>query len=760
MTPAEERQIIQQAAELARNGKADEAEQVLARAARNHPASEQLVRTLVDLRLQMGRGREAVEVLRKAIDAQPQNLTFLTMMAQLLMNADPAGAEQAVRAALGYRPNSPELICMLGDALLRQRRAEDALTAYRHAVTGSPRLVFPYIRLGEALRMLRRFDESISVLRTAAGVDANSPEVQHALGVSLAESGKADEAETAFRQAIRVQPKYISGYGSLGRLLHFQRRFAEAEQVYRDALKEQANHPLVHLSLGHLMLDQNRRADAEAEYRAAIAADPRFVPAVVSLSSLLVVGNRFMEAIGAANHAVQVAPNSADALQALGTGLHAIGQAREAVKRLSRAWQLGGNPATGSNLLQALNYVEDAAPREVLEAHEGWARRHADPVSPQFEHNNSRETGRKLKIGYVSPDFRAHAVSYFIESILASHDREQFDVYCYASVSAPDEVTERLKSRVGHWVDISRMNDVQAARQIHADGIDILVDLAGHTNGNRLGIFTARPAPVQVTYLGYPNTTGMAAMGYRITDAHADPVGTAEQFSSEKLVRLPRTAWCYRPPEDAPDVGELPAAKNGFVTFGSFNRLAKLSAKTLECWCKTLAAVPGSKLLFKSGGLNEPATENAVRDAFKRQGIDGDRLVLVGFDATPREHLERYNQIDIALDCFPYHGTTTTCEAMWMGVPSVVLVGQTHVSRVGLSLLANVGLPEFATDSVEKYVGAAAAAAGDVAKLAELRRGMRDRLRGSPIMDAAGFTRELESVYREMWSSWCGAQQQ
>jgi len=271
---------------------------------------------------------------------------------------------------------------------------------------------------------------------------------------------------------------------------------------------------------------------------------------------------------------------------------------------------------------------------------------------------------------------------------------------------------------------------------------------------NRMLVFARKPAPVQVTYLGYPNTTGQTAIDWRITDAIADPVGTTERFHTEQLLRLPRTFLCYRPYPDAPPVGDLPADRNGGrITFASFNNLSKITRRVIEGWARVLSAVPNSRLLIKAAGV-EGSPRQRLIDDFARHGISEDRLELVGRIADLAEHFGKYNDVDIALDTFPYCGTTTTCEAMWMGVPAVTLIGQTHMSRVGLSLLTQVGLTDLAAADLDRYVTIAAALAGDLPRLRELRRGFRDRMRASPLLDGAGVTRELEAAYREIWRNW------
>lgn len=749
---------INDAVKAFRAGRGDEGQQLLEKVLKYQPTNQQAVKLLAQIQQQTPRALVSVETLRRVAEAQPQNPLIHELLANFLLGSDPRGAEQSVRNALRLNPSSGPTHSLLGEALLAQQRFQESAQSFQMAARLRPADPFPVVRLGEVLRRANRADDAVKMLRDVAPRYPNSPEIRHALGNVLHQLERPDEAEVAFREAIGIRQDYAPGHGSLGMLLQQVGRLADAEQVFRDAVNILPQHGLLHVGLAHVLTDAKKLADAEAALRRALELDGRNIQALVSLSMLFDLQGRLTEAGQVAQRAAQVAPNSAEAQAALGHALHELGMVEQATPVLLRGWQLGDSPSAGSNFLHHLNYVTNIAPAEVLRAHRSWAQRYADRIPLMRPHTSDRDPERRLKVGYVSADFRRHAVSHFVEPLLAGHDRERVDVYCYSSVAAPDDVTERLKSRVGddHWRDISRASDQRAAQMIRDDGIDVLIDLAGHTNHNRLGVFALRPAPAQATYQGYPNTTGMNAIAYRVTDAHADPEGAAaDAMHSEKLVRLPRTAWCYRPPEPCPDVSDLPARRNGRFTFGSFNRLAKISRQTVELWGKVLAAVPDARLMLKTAGLLEALTEKYVRDVFAKAGVEGDRLVLLGPDVSQEAHLARYAEVDLALDCFPYHGTTTSCEAMWMGVPSVTLVGDRHVSRVGLSLLSNVGLPEFAATSPEQFVEVASNAARDVERLAELRRTMRDRMRGSPLMDVQGFCREMEDAYRTMWRDWC-----
>jgi predicted O-linked N-acetylglucosamine transferase (SPINDLY family) len=360
---------------------------------------------------------------------------------------------------------------------------------------------------------------------------------------------------------------------------------------------------------------------------------------------------------------------------------------------------------------------------------------------------------RPLRIGYVSPDFKQHSVAHFIEPVLAAHDKSKFEVFCYSNNLMTDEVTQRIQSACAHWRVIADQSDEVVAKQIRDDGIDILVDLAGHTPQNRLLVFARKPAPVQATWIGYPNTTGLTTMDYRITDAFADPVGDSDRFHTEKLIRLPECFSCFEAPRESPQVCALPALATGHITFGSFNNPLKFTPAVIEQWLHILKRVPNSRLVLKYQGLDSAFMSALLRAQFGAHGIAPQRLDILGKDVSQFDHMNRYNQIDIGLDPFPYNGTTTTCDALWMGVPVITLAGRSHVGRVGVSQLTNIGLPELIGHNEDDYVDIAVALANDLPRLAALRSGLRERLKASPLMDAPRLTRNLEAVYREMWKN-------
>jgi predicted O-linked N-acetylglucosamine transferase (SPINDLY family) len=364
-----------------------------------------------------------------------------------------------------------------------------------------------------------------------------------------------------------------------------------------------------------------------------------------------------------------------------------------------------------------------------------------------------------LKIGYVSADFRIHSVARFFETLLANHNRDSVETFCYADIESSDHVSERLASLSDHWCPVRGLTDDELAGKVYADEIDILVDLGGHTANNRLCMFALKPAPIQVSWLGYPDTTGLTSMDYRVTDARADPPGKTDRWYSEDLLRLPNGFLCYRPPRDSESVTPLPVAGRGFITFGSFNALPKVTRKVVSVWASILTSVPNSRLIMKNKSFIDPATRQRYQSLFEEHAIDPDRIDLLGWVSGVNAHMALYGSVDIGLDTFPYNGTTTTCEALWMGVPVLTLQGMTHVERVGASLLSRLDLHDWIAGDPDQYVRKAVEHAQDTRELATLRKNLRDRMRASSLCDGRSFARDMEHAYRSIWTEWCQQQE-
>ena len=463
------------------------------------------------------------------------------------------------------------------------------------------------------------------------------------------------------------------------------------------------------------------------------------------------------ESISCFQQAVRLKPDYAEAHANLANGLAERGQVDQAVAEYRVALELQPDSACHhSNLIRILHYHPGYDAQAIREECRRWNARHAEPLAREIRpHTNLPDPERRLRIGYVSSEFREHADSFFTVPLLSNHDHRRFEIFCYANVTQPDALTERLRGYADVWRSISGLSDQQAADLVRRDQIDILVDLKLHTADNRLLLFARKPAPVQVSWLGYPGTTGLATIDYRLTDPYLDPPGLFDAFSAEESLRLPDTFWCYDPLTDQPPVNSLPALKSGAITFGCLNNFCKVNDGCLALWARVLQAVPRSRLLL----LAPPGpARDKVLARLGQEGIAASRVDFAARQSRP-EYLKLYHQIDLGLDPLPYNGHTTSLDAFWMGVPVLTLVGKTAVGRAGWSQLCNLDLKELAAETPEQFVAMAAQLAGDLPRLEDLRRTLRQRMLQSPLMDANRFARNMESVYRQIWRRWCRQRQ-
>jgi protein O-GlcNAc transferase len=574
-----------------------------------------------------------------------------------------------------------------------------------------------------------------------------------AQAIRLHRSGQPAAAIPLYREILRVAPQEAEVHHQLGNALKTLMRFTEALVPLGEAARLAPNDAAVRLNLGVTLLELARYADAEVQFRRALALEPSRPEAHNILGNALFSQGRLANAEECFRQAVTLKSDYAPAHDNLGRLYRAQGRMAEAVASYRKALSLQPRPGTHSNLLMALNYLSGISPAEIFAEHQRWAARYAEPLTmsaPPLAHDPL--PGRRIRVGYVSPDFSNHAVAYFFEPVLTAHDRAHFEIFCYANVPVPDAATARLRAKAEHWRDIAPLSDEQATAMIRDDRLDILVDLAGHTARNRLLVFARRAARRQLTWIGYPNTTGLSAMDFRLTDAISDPIGRTEDLHSEKLVRFPGPFSVYQPPADAPEVSPLPAIGRGGVTFGCFNNFAKVTPQAIALWAKLLVSVPTSRLFLKSRGLDDAATAARIREAFAQNGISGDRIELDGRELSVPTHLALYHRVDAALDTFPYNGTTTTCEALWMGVPLITFAGETHVARVGASLLTHLGAADWIARTPDDYLVVAQRLVADLSVLARIRDGLRERMRMSPLCDAVTFTRTLEAKYAELTS--------
>lgn len=602
-----------------------------------------------------------------------------------------------------------------------------------------------------------RLPEAETLYRQVLAHDRQNANAYHLLGVLAQQSGRHDEAVALIHQALELMPKNQAILNNLANALSSQGRLDGAIKCYREAIVHKPDYFEGHLNLGNTLLECGQIKEAFEVMQRAITLNPNSAEAYNSLGQIYGARVQYDDALICFRQATVLKPDYADACNNLGTVLNSCGLVEESYPCFRRALALQPHAAAiHSNLILGLHF-RFGHETSVIEAElQAWNRQHVQPLrASRCPHLNDRSPDRPLRIGYLSPDLGFHPVAFFLFPLLQAHDRSGFHITCYAISSQADEVTAQLRAAVKEWREVARLSAAEIADRIQADGIDILVDLSGHTAKNRLLVFARKPAPVQVGYLGFPGKTGLETIDARLGDHLADPVTASESRGPERLLRLRESAWCFAPLSGTPPVHELPALQSGQITFGCFNSIAKIGPSQIHLWSRVLAATPGSRLMLKNSALSTPSVIQRLQTVFAESGISTDRLDLVATTRTSLEHLECYNRVDIALDTFPYNGTTTTCEALWMGVPVVTLAGETHVTRVGLSLLTNVGLSDLVAHDPGTYVEIATNVARDLPRLAVLRSGLRDRMKKSPLMDAPRLAQNIESAYRALWSEWC-----
>jgi len=561
------------------------------------------------------------------------------------------------------------------------------------------------------------------------------------------------EAERGYRAILQRDPRHADSLHMLGVIALQTRNFASALELVERAAALRPDAAGCRNTLGQILERLGREDDAVRCYEAAIELDPGDPEAYNNLGYLRARQDRLPDAEALYRKAIELYPDYAEPHTNRGNLYKDLGEIDAALASYRRAVELRPDlSALHSNLLLPLHYHPDYSAADLEREHRAWAERHVAPRAVvRRPHENSREPDRRLRIGYVSPDFREHPVARFVLPLFREHDRGQVEVFTYSDLTRQDPVTRMLRDHVDQWRDVTTLRDEQLTDLVRADEIDILVDLAAHSGHNRLLAFARKPAPVQVTYLAYCSTTGVDAIDYRVTDRFLDPPGEPSHYT-EASIYLPRCYWCY----SAPPLGGRPATerRSGPPTFGCLNNFAKVSDLTLDLWMRLLRRVPEARLLLYA---RTEAHRDRVRRVMREAGVDEARATFVGRQSLA-SYLETYRDIDVALDPHPYGGGTTTCDALWMGVPVVSLAGGTAVSRAGATLLSNVGLEHLVARSEAQYVELAAGLIGDAGGLAELRRGLRSRLEASPVMDARQFARDFEAALRTVWRAWCESQ--
>lgn len=613
----------------------------------------------------------------------------------------------------------------LGLIALNSKKLEEAKAYFEKAIQASKGYGDPLCNLGCLFGILLDYDRALEYYCKALEINREDEAVlSNVIKIHLLQN-RMPEVLQLCQQTLRINPRNLAALKGLGDYYQQQKELDKARQYYNQALAISPNSVDFYYHLGDIETSSGRMTKAVEYYEKVMHA----------------------------------CPNRAEPYNQLGRALLFCGKHAAARGNFEKALKCGTDvpAAVTSNILLSWNYEYNVDLADIYQRHVQYNEFFKDLPAMSI-HKNEVIRNRKLRIGYISGDFRGHPVSFFIIPILTYHDKNNFEIICYSNAEAPDKVTEQIQTLVHGWRDISQLSEDDVAALIEQDAVDILVDLSGHTAGNSLPVFARKPAPVQVTWIGYPNTTGLNTMDYRITDAYADPIGVTDQYHTEKLLRMPHSFLCYAPLESAPECKPRQYSEQEIV-FGCFNNFTKVTDEIVSAWCQILTRAAQSKLVLKSMVFADEQIAAAVLERFKAQGIDPTRVVILARDASSEKHLDRYNTVDIALDTYPYHGTTTTCEALFMGVPVITLAGDRHAARVGVSLLTNIGVPELIADSIEEYIEKACALASDNGRLCRYKDNLRQMMRNSPLMDAKQFTMDLEAEYRKMWIEWCRKQE-
>ncbi len=713
--------------------------------------------------LQAGELAEAEQVCQQILATDPAAATawqILGLVAQQAGNDELA--KTRFERCIDLRPDLAAAHYNLGNVLRRQGALNGAIGCYARALELKSDFVEALNNLAIAFQSLGKPAEAEQAYRRALEIRPDFAAAYNGLGTLYFQQNRSDDAAACFHRAIELEPMLVDALSNLGQLLNTQQQFAEAAVLLNQAVELAPDSAAAHNNLGNALKGLGQLAAAAASYQRAMELTPGNFNAHANLGSLLQdqddldgAVEHYLAALAITQRLPVTALQLADIWNNLGTVMKDRSQIDDALNCLRQAISLAPIHLTAySNLLYSLYFSPEYDATAILNEHRRFNDQHARPLTALAPpHANSRDPSRRLRIGYVSPDFRHHCQSYFTAPLLAAHDRQQFEIYCYSNVPRPDAVTECLASHVDAWRDIHQLSDEQAAALIRQDQIDILVDLTMHMAHSRPLLFARKPAPVQACWLAYPGTTGLTAIDYRLTDPHLDPPGMFDHCYSEQSIRLPDSFWCYQPLVSDVPVSSLPALSNGFIIFGCLNNFSKINPAVLALWTKALRAADHSRLL-----LLAPlgSARRATAEFFTQQGIDPTRITFVSRRPLA-DYLRLYQQIDICLDTFPANGHTTSLDSLWMGVPVVTLVGRTAIGRGGLCQLTNLGLTDLIANTPDEFAQIAREWASDLPRLSQLRSSLRERIQASPLMDAPRFARNIEHAFRQMWQRWCDA---
>jgi len=635
-------------------------------------------------------------------------------------------------------------------------RLPEAETVYRQILQADPGHPIALQLLGVIAHQQGNNDLAVDLIGKAIAIKPDYADAYYNLGVALKELGNLDEAIASYRKALAIQPDYAATHNNLGVALNERGHIPEAIASYRKALAIKPAYAAAHNNLGNTLKELNNLDGAEASYRMALATEPAYAEAHNNLGNTLKEQGKLDEAVACFEEALVLKPAYADAHNNLGNAFKELGRLGDAVASCTKALAINPDYAVAhSNALLIEQYRRGHTARSLYQLHCRWDEQHGLPLRASWPvHLNTVDPERRLRIGFVSPDLGRHPVGYFVVGLLENLPKDEIETIVYCDCPE-DDLTARIKAAADVWFDIRRYSDDKLAPMISADVIDILIDLSGHSANNRLLVFARKPAPLQVSWAGYVGTTGLSAIDYVISDSYSTPADE-EQFYREKVIRMADGWLCYSPPDYAPAVAAAPFKDNGYVTFGSLSNPAKINTDVVAAWARILGGVAHSRLLLKYKGIDFKTNRERLTRLFEAHAIDRSRITFEG--RTPHaEALARYNDIDIALDPFPYSGGLTTCEALWMGVPVITLAGETFASRHSLSHLSTIGLPELVAFAPDDYVRLAVALAHDGDRLDGLRANLRTKMAASPLCDGEKFGQGFAVLMRDIWRDWCSA---
>ncbi len=696
----------------------------------------------------------AQKLVEKAIKISPKVADYYNSLGEILRARNRLDKSRiAYQKCLELDSNNWRAMSNLGLNFSQQGRSEDAIHWFKCALENNEANWSVAVNLAKSYIDREDYQEAIELLTPIVERGPNNWQAWTNLSIANRLQGNSAQARECINTALELQPEETSVLIAYGAQLVNESEWNDASKVFRRVLKNDPNNLDALNNLGSLNREFQKYAESIAFYNQVLAIDEWHSNALYGLADAYMKLYRFNEARKAIRKALEVSPETPESWNLLSKIERETGNWKLADEYLNKAIEFDRfERNTGFGRLFYYNYEVDADPQLVKAEHEKWASRYASRYYPREALPDWHTKKEKLlKVGLVSGDWRLHPVGQFTENLLRFWDDERMNLFCYSALRIPTPRTEEFRDIAARWYDISRLDDEAFCDLIGKNEIDILIDLQAHTSASRLLAFARQPAQVQVSYLGYPNTTGLSTMHYRLTDALADPEGLTDNHFVEKLVRIKGCAWNFAAWKGSPEVHHSLQADKGHITFGCFNNFLKSNKQVYAMWARILRAIANSRIILKSKTLADSDVASSIAAQFQELGISNDRIICRPWQKGIQQHLSAYQDVDIALDTFPYHGTTTTCEAMYMGVPVIVLAGKTHVSRVGVSLLSSVGLEEFIAETEDEYVEKAVALAQQPERLAEVRRTLRSRMENSLLMDGPGFAKRFGDALEDMW---------